>query len=40
MSFFFFFFDKQENPVKKSYKSVSWDKPEKNKGEWSNTALN
>lgn len=35
MSCFFFFFDKQENPVKKSYKSVSWDKPEKNKGEWS-----
>ena len=35
MSFFFFFFDKQGNPVKKSYKSVSWDKPEKNKGEWS-----
>ena len=33
--FFFFFFDEQGNPVKKSYKSVSWDKPEKNKGEWS-----
>ena len=33
--FFFFFFDEQGNPVKKSYKSVPWDKPEKNKGEWS-----
>lgn len=33
--FFFFFDDKQVKPVKKSYKSVSWDKPEKNKGEWS-----
>lgn len=33
--FFFFFSDEQGNPVKKSYKSVSWDKPEKNKGEWS-----
>lgn len=33
--FFFFFFDEQGNPVKKSYKSVYWDKPEKNKGEWS-----
>lgn len=35
MMFFFFFFDEQGNPVKKSYKSVSWDKAEKNKGEWS-----
>lgn len=33
--FFFFFFDELDNPAQKSYQSVSWDKPEKNKGEWS-----
>lgn len=33
--FFYFFFDEQDFPAKKSYKSVTWDKPEKNKGEWS-----
>ena len=31
---FFFFFDENEAPTK-SYKDVAWDKPEKNKGEWS-----
>ena len=33
--FFFFFHDEEIAPIKKSYKSVAWDKPEKNKGEWS-----
>jgi len=32
--FFFFFFNEDEKP-QKSFKSVEWDKPEKNKGEWS-----
>lgn len=32
--FFFFFFDENVSPIK-SYKDVSRDKPEKNKGEWS-----
>ena len=35
MSFFFFFFNTDDTSVLTSYKSVSWDKPEKNKGEWS-----
>ena len=35
MFFFFFFFDDKNKAIKKSFKDVAWDKPGKNKGEWS-----
>lgn len=35
MMFFFFFFFDDKTPIIQSYKNVKWDKPEKNKGEWS-----